>query len=144
MKYLTDYTEARLTALYTETGAFYAFSTKQFEEQKKEGVKYMSLGGGTICPEATAERLVAGTESLLADGIAADLAENGKAAIINRELANHEYTYTCDITDTVSALGGYGITEEEVQAETAEHLRKHYAWEEEQERKEAAREKATA
>jgi hypothetical protein len=40
MKYLTDYTQEAQTKLFEEKGVFFAFSNKQFEEQRKEGIKY--------------------------------------------------------------------------------------------------------
>ena len=58
--------------------------------------------------------------------------ENGKKAIIQRELGNHEYCVTYDITDTVEKLADYPITEEEIKAETKPYLERHYKWEEEQ------------
>ena len=48
----TDY----LTPILEANGAFFAFSQSQFDEQKKEGVIYVSMGAGLICPKAKAER----------------------------------------------------------------------------------------
>ncbi|WP_444823022.1 DUF7659 family protein, partial [Vibrio parahaemolyticus] len=44
MKYLSDYTQQPQTALFDELGAFFAFSNKQFDEAKKKGIEYVSLG----------------------------------------------------------------------------------------------------
>jgi len=44
MKYLSDYTEEAQTKLFVEKGVFFAFSKDQFNEQKKEGVDYVSAG----------------------------------------------------------------------------------------------------
>ena len=38
-------------------GAFFAFGNAQFDEQRKEGVKYASLGAGLICPVDTYREL---------------------------------------------------------------------------------------
>ena len=43
--------------LFKDTGAFFAFSNEQVDEQKQEGVKYVSLGAGMICPKENASRL---------------------------------------------------------------------------------------
>ena len=43
MKYLSDYMEHKQTALFKETGAFFAFSNKQFAESKNPKVKYLFL-----------------------------------------------------------------------------------------------------
>ena len=48
MKYLSDYMEKRQTELFNRTGTIFAFSDKQFEEGKKEGVKYSNLGQGML------------------------------------------------------------------------------------------------
>lgn len=116
MKTLQSYIEAAQTKLFNDTGAFFAFSNKQFDEGKKEGVKYASLGAGLICPADKAQILVDGLESIHKSGIAQDIAENGIDKIIARELANYEAFYTYEIDDTVDALEDYGITREQVQA----------------------------
>ncbi|MGR5097050.1 DUF7659 family protein, partial [Vibrio maritimus] len=46
MKYLSDYTQEKQTALFNETGAFFAFSNQQFDEAKKDGVKYCRITMG--------------------------------------------------------------------------------------------------
>lgn len=117
MKTLTDYTEAKQTKLFNTTGAFFAFSNKQLDEKKVEGVKYVSLFAGLICPHDTAKVLIDGLARINKEGISQDIAENGKPAIIHRELANHEAQITNDIEDTVDALKGYNIPSEMVQAE---------------------------
>ena len=48
----------------------------------------------------------------------------GKKELIQYELGNHEAQITGDISDTVDALEGYGITREEVQAEYKEYFQK--------------------
>ena len=116
MKTLQSYIEAAQTKLFNDTGAFFAFSNKQFNECRKEGVKYASLGAGLICPSDKAQMLVDGLESIIKSGIAQDIAENGIDKIIARELANYEAFYTYEIDDTVDALEDYGITREQVQA----------------------------
>lgn len=43
--------EEAMTALLKENGAFFAFSDKQFNEQKKEGVQYVNVFAGLVCPK---------------------------------------------------------------------------------------------
>jgi hypothetical protein len=117
MKTISNYTEARTTELLNSTGAFFAFSQKQMDEQKVEGVTYVSMGNGLIAPKDNTAEIVEGFNVISSESIAQDIAENGKPAIIRRELANHEAQITSDISDTVEALEGYGISEEEVQAQ---------------------------
>jgi hypothetical protein len=117
MKTLASYTETRTTELLNQTGAFFAFGQKQMDEQKVEGITYTSMGGGLVVPIVNAAEFADRFKTIVSESIAQDIAENGKPAIIRRELANHEAQITSDISDTVEALEGYGITEEEVQAQ---------------------------
>lgn len=116
MKYLSNYIEAAQTELFNRLGVFFAFGNKQFDEQKKEGVKYVSLGAGLICPVEHAKTFWAEHKKIVDAGIALDLAENGKTGVIDRELDNHECLYTGDITDCVMALKNYPITADEIKA----------------------------
>jgi len=116
MKFLQDYIDEAQSKTLDDNGAFFAFGKKQFDEAKKEGVKYTSLGYGLICPTDNADKLIGDLERIAEEGIKQDIKENGIKAIIERELANHEVQITRDISDTVSALDGYGITEEQIKA----------------------------
>jgi hypothetical protein len=117
VKTLASYTETRTTELLNSTGAFFAFGQKQMDEQKVEGITYTSMGGGLIVPIVNAAEFADRFKTIVSESIAQDIAENGKPAIIRRELANYECQITSDISDAVEALEGYGITEEEVQAQ---------------------------
>lgn len=114
MKYLNDYTQEETTKAFEKAGAFFAFSDKQFEEKKKEGIKYMSCGAGLICPELTAKQLMKDLDDVEKNGIKQDLEENGPEKIIARELRNHEAFYTGDISSTMDALDGYGFSKEKI------------------------------
>lgn len=118
MKYLSHYTEEAQTNLFNETGAFFAFSTKQFEEAQDEKVeKYVSMGAGLICPKENALTLHNGLNDINKNGIELDMKENGKKKIIWRELANHECQISMDIDDAIQKLADYPITEADVKAE---------------------------
>ncbi|WP_210464293.1 DUF7659 family protein [Vibrio crassostreae] len=123
MKYLSHYIQAKQTQAFNEAGAFFAFSNKQLDGEKKEGVKYASLGMGLICPVDNAKQLMTRLDSIAQEGIAEDIEENGKKAIIRRELFNHECFYTNDICDCVEKLEGYDISYDEVY-EVFNHIRK--------------------
>jgi hypothetical protein len=118
------YTERdnRLRAVMDKHGAFWAFSTKQFDEAKVEGVRYTPLPMGLIAPTENVKQLLKDMQKAASQTIEKDLAEHGKKKIIHRELANHEASYTGSIDATYEALAGYGITEAEVQAEFPEYL----------------------
>ncbi|EKG9563854.1 hypothetical protein O5P60_002664 [Vibrio parahaemolyticus] len=114
MKYLSDYTQQPQTALFDELGAFFAFSNKQFDESKKKGVEYVSLGMGMIVPKNNARELVSRLDEIQKEGIKQDIAENGKDSIIRRELFNHECFYTGDICDCVEKLKEYGYSYDDI------------------------------
>lgn len=114
MKYLSDYTEQPISELLTKYNGFFAFSIKQLEEAKKEGIKYVSRGAGLFHEAGKSKEFDAELAKINADAIKQDLAENGKEKIIERELGNYEAYYTGEIEDTAEALKDYGITNEEI------------------------------
>jgi hypothetical protein len=114
MKYLQDYREAEQTALFEKLGTFFAFSGKQFDEQADPEKKYYSMGHGCFTPQGTEEELLDTLEKINEKAIAQDIADHGIAAIIRRELENHEAYYTRDISDTFDELQQYGITEDQI------------------------------
>jgi len=135
MKYLTDYIEEKQTKAFRKCGAFFAFSDKQFKEQEVKGVKYTSLGAGLICPVDTGIELIKTLDNIVKNGIKQDLKENGKRNIIERELENHEFSYTHELEQTIEALTDYPITEKEIEEVGREYLKKYYKMEEEEELK---------
>ena len=117
MKSLTDYTSDKLSKLWDDNGAFFAFSDEQLDESKQEGVAYVSLGMGLIAPKENASKVIEGLDTIHTEGIKQDISENGIKPIIHRELGNYETQISGDISDTVAALEDYGITREQVSAE---------------------------
>jgi hypothetical protein len=107
MKYLSHYTEQAQTALFEQTGSFFAFGQKQFDEAKKPGIKYVSLGAGLICPKENIDTLLDGLENINKLGIAADLKENGAVKIIEREYFNHECQISMNTQDAEKKLKDY-------------------------------------
>lgn len=114
MKYLINYIEEAQTKAFNKAGAFFAFSDKQFDEQKKEGVEYSHIGAGLICPKENCKSLVEALGAIHKAGMEQDLKENTKEGVIKRELANHEAYYTGSIDSTFDALEAYGITAQEI------------------------------
>ena len=114
MKYLADYTKEPLSLAFKKYGAFFAFSKTQFEEEKVEGVNYVSNGTGMIVPKNNYKALMEEMDEIHRNGIKQDIEENGIEKIIKRELANYECDYTGEIEDAVEALEDYGITYEQV------------------------------
>lgn len=122
MKFLSEYVEAAQTALFDSTGAFFAFSTDQYNESRVEGVKYVSVGAGLICPKGKVKALTDGLDGIQERGIASDMKENGAKAIIHRELANHECQIVHHPGDAIEKLEGYPITEAEILAEWPSYM----------------------
>ena len=114
MKYLSDYMNDSQTELFKKTGSFFAFSDKQFNEQKVEGVDYNSLGAGMICPKDNVDELMKGLECIHDKAIEEDINDNGIDAIIRRELNNHECDYTGDYEPVLEVLDPYGISEQQI------------------------------
>ncbi len=116
MKSLTNYTEQATTEAIDKAGAFFAFSTKQFNEAKKEGIKYCEAGAGLLCPVGEVVKLVDTLDTIHEEGIKQDIKENGIYKIIIRELYNYECFYTGEIDDAISALTSYKVTREQIAA----------------------------
>jgi len=116
MNTLNNYIQDAQSACFKKYGAFFAFGQKQFDEQKKEGVKYASNEIGLIYPIENRAALYSELAAIHKSGVEQDMAENGKTAIIQRELDNHEASYTGEIDDTADALASYPITREEILA----------------------------
>lgn len=114
MKFLSSYVEEGQTRALRKAGAFFAFSNSQFDENKQEGIKYVDMGMGLICPKETADVLFKESEEIYFLGIKQDIEENGIDAIIERELDNHEVFYTGNTEPTEDALKHYGITIEDI------------------------------
>jgi len=114
MKFLRDYLDDKQSAIFKEHGAYFAFSNEQHKEQATEGVKYVHIGAGLICPKLQAKSLIDALDKSYKEGIAEDMEENGKQAIIERELWNHEAIYVYSTESTIDALKSYPITEAEI------------------------------
>ncbi len=104
MKYLSDYMNARQTELFNETGAFFAFSQSQFDDKRREGVNYITLGSGLICPQDNVKQLEKGLSDILTWAIHQDVSENGVDRIVEREYFNYETHITMNNTDAMRAL----------------------------------------
>lgn len=115
MRTLSNYQEAKQSELFDKTGTFFAFSGNQFNEKKNpEHFPYVHCGAGMYCPKKNLDSLLEGLEAIRKEAVKQDTEENGKEAIIRRELANHECFYTMDWTDAIEAVKVYGYTEEDV------------------------------
>ena len=123
MKYLSHYLEDGQSEALDWHDGFFAFSNKQLEEQLPDGADvkdYVSMGAGLVCHKDSAKELAHDLANNFQRAVDADRKENGKKAIIQRELANHECQITMDYDVVVEVLHPYGITREDVKAEWRE------------------------
>ena len=67
-----------------------------------------------VCPKENAKTVVESLHRIYTDSVKEDLKENGKEAVILRELENHECFYTGSIDDAIEKLEDYPITKEEI------------------------------
>jgi len=102
--------------LFKELGVFFAFSNKQFAENKQEGVEYCTvLGAGDCVPKDKAPEFVQRLRDIQEQGRKRLLEEKGIESIIEYELANHESWYTSSIESALEALEGFEVTREQVE-----------------------------
>lgn len=99
----TDY----LTPILEANGAFFAFSQTQFDEQKKEGVIYVSMGAGLICPKENADKLHEEVKRNSTKAIKAEIKKKGAKAIIRYEYFNHESQISMSTESAENALKRY-------------------------------------
>jgi hypothetical protein len=97
----------RQTILFNETGSFFAFSNKQLDEKKKEGVVYTNLGAGLICPKGKASFVFEMLEKIEKEEISNRVKNGSLEGIIEQAFYNYETNYTCDETDARDSLAGY-------------------------------------
>lgn len=124
---IKDQKEQKVTDLINAVGMFFAFSNKQFQENKtplKEGEKYVSIGGGGYLPKGNLDAYINGIEEIQSWYKAEIKANKGRRANIAYELENHEAYYTGDIEATLEALGE-DYTREEVKKVFNEEREKH-------------------
>jgi hypothetical protein len=101
--------EKMTTELFKECGVFFAFSDKQFEENKtplKEGEKYVSIGGGGYLPKGKVDAFMKGMKAINSYGKQKVKKGNLQETEILYELQNHECFYTGDISDVVDLFEG--------------------------------------
>ena len=126
MKNLSTYIDEKINHLFTKYNAFFAFSEKQFEEAKKENIKYVSRNRGLYHEADKSKEFDEEYKLIIKEAIEQDLEENGKEAIIERELKNYECYYANDINDVVTILKDYNITHDEIKAVFNTNKNKYY------------------
>lgn len=120
---LNKYFDAEFTKLLEKYNGFFAFGTRQFEEAKKEGYRYINMWGGLLIgrpedaniePQAYGDQFWAELETITKESARRDLEEFGLERIIRYELDNHETEYTWNIQPAFEALEKFGATLDQV------------------------------
>jgi len=107
--------EDKLTKLFEQFGAFFAFSNEQFDKQKKEGVKYVNFGAGLLLPKDNIDEFNREFNKVTSWKID-ELKKIDPEIMIEYELSNHDAYYTGEIEDAFEALKQYGFTRQQVRA----------------------------
>lgn len=107
--------EDKLTKLFEQFGAFFAFSNEQFDKQKKEGVKYVNYGAGLLLPKENVDKFTLEFNKIT-DWKIEELKKIDPEIMIEYELSNHEAYYTGEIEDAFDSLKQYGFTIAQVRA----------------------------
>lgn len=126
---MSTFVQEKQTELFNELGVFFAFSSKQFEEQRQAGVEYCSvLSAGDCVPRENAKEFSKRLSAIHKTGREKELAEKGIDKIIEEQLTNHECFYTGDIQDAIDSLDGYGVTYEQVDSIYRKVAHKYANW----------------
>jgi hypothetical protein len=104
MKSINDYTDQLTSKLFAENGAFFAFGQKQFDEKKKEGIKYVDLGAGLVCPEDKGINVINQFDEIFKTAIKQQVEDFGAEKIIKHEYFNHETQITGDVQQVLDVL----------------------------------------
>ncbi|GLT20497.1 hypothetical protein GCM10007938_42820 [Vibrio zhanjiangensis] len=114
MKSFHSYMQDKTRALFKDMGAFFAFSHRQFDEARQEGVEYVALHAGLMVPKGNEQETLARLERIKYDAVSDYLKDRDKESVILDSLRNHECFYTRDISDCVDEMKDFNITKQEV------------------------------
>lgn len=113
-KTLQEKKDDLLSSVYEKYGTFFAFGQSQFDEQKKEGVIYVSLGYGMISPKETSNEMLRELDKAISKGIELEKLSKSKHEIIKYHLSNYECYYIGDCTEAINHCKAFGYTEDDV------------------------------
>jgi len=99
--------DTKMSNVYEKHGAFFAFSEKQFNESKIEGVKYCDAGYGLLCPVDNAKTLIEEINTIAIDRRDYTVKHLGAKRIISDAFFDYETGYTGDTSDMMNSLRVY-------------------------------------
>ena len=110
------------TAVFDKYGVFFAFSSEQYQERRKAGVTYSSMGAGMLTPKGTGGAVIDALEAINED-INAKIRENNTVKeIVFYELANRECQIVGSYEDAIEPLADIGINKAEIVTYWREYL----------------------
>ena len=101
---IKDEEQNKLSKLFKELGIFFAFSTEQFNSQKKEGVEYVSAEAGMIIPVANVDSFIKKFDKLNEETREQYDLHSTMDEYILFELYNHEAFYACNLQSSFEAI----------------------------------------
>ncbi len=104
---LNKITEDKISKLFNENGAFFAFGKVQFEEKKQPGVVYVTLASGLLCPKENASKVNEEIDKIYTEGLKEQVTKFGAERIIEHEYFNHETQITGDTDQVKDILSSY-------------------------------------
>jgi hydroxymethylpyrimidine pyrophosphatase-like HAD family hydrolase len=107
MKNLFEILKPKTAELFKNNGAFFAYSNKQFNEQKKEGIEYVNILGGLIGPKDKAKFILSEMERLYDESVIEHVKNETPEKIISYEYFNHETQLTGDINTIIDLFSEY-------------------------------------
>ena len=114
MKTLNDYVEKAQTKMFDKYNVFFAFGSIESSDKYVEGVEYVSMGHGMICPKEHAQTVLEEMTAGYDNAIEARIKDYGIDRIIQYELGNYESQISMDYDDAFRVLQDYGVTEEKM------------------------------
>lgn len=97
----------KLSALFKELGIFFAFSQEQFNEQKKEGVVYVSGDFGMVLPAENVKAYYDRHKKLIDEETEELKANVPMDDYIRYQLANHECFFTGDYEEILEFVQAF-------------------------------------
>jgi len=125
-------TEKNASEVFKKHNVFFAFGNDQvnkgIEDLKQKGIikdskELTHVFGGAICPKVNVKEYIKDLSDVYENGRKKEVENVGAKTIIKYELANHEFTYTYDLTDTLTALEPYNFSSELIEETVKEVLR---------------------
>lgn len=104
---LSQITEEKISKLFNENGAFFAFGQKQFEEKRQPGIDYVTLASGLICPKENALKVIEEFDKIHTEGVKEQVFLFGAERIIEAEYFNYETQISGDTAQLKNVLSSY-------------------------------------